>query len=201
MKKIILIDGENFIHLLITVLRQVDPTFTRDKLVEFPVRTLLASILEVSSEDEVYYFGTKLRLNTAPEALRQKVEQTRAFQAKWTNQLAKQNITFMKAGYLRVREAEPCQHCGKQEAILFEKGVDVAIAVKAVESASSDREIVFVTSDTDLLPAFRSAKARGATVTYVGFEENIIIALAATATKTRSFVKETILKLGEGLHG
>lgn len=196
MKKVVLIDGENFVHLLMHVFRENNPTFTRENLAGFPVRELLQSVLDLSDKDEVYYFDTKLKLSGAPESLLPKIEKTRAFQARWANNLANQNVTFVKSGYLRVRETEPCSRCGNQEFILLEKGVDVAIAVKAVESANKNIEIALVTSDTDLLPAFRSAKAMGATVTYVGFEENIIIALAATATRTRSIAKDKILQLG-----
>lgn len=197
MKKVVLIDGENFIHLLLHVMKAKNPAISREQLVDFPVRKLLESVIDLQKTDDVYYFGTKLKLGNAPAALRPKIEKTRAFQAKWTNNLAKQGIKFIKSGYLRVRETVPCSKCGNQEIILLEKGVDVALAVKAIEEANKTTEIIFITSDTDLLPAFRSAKQRDATVTYLGFEENIIIALAATASRTRSFARESILSLGE----
>jgi uncharacterized LabA/DUF88 family protein len=195
MKRIILIDGENFVHALLGVLRQINPSSSRESIANYPIRKLLASAIQLDEQDEVYYFGTKLKLASVPAELKERVERTRALQAQWANHLQAERITFIKAGYLRARETEACAQCGRREAILLEKGVDVALAVKAVETANPDTEIVFITSDTDLLPAMRSARALGAQVTYVGFEENIIIALAATATRTRSFTRENIVGL------
>ena len=198
MKQIVLIDGENFVHSLLNVLKERQPKITRADITSFPIKDLLKTIINIDIDTEIVYFATKLRLDTAKGRLKKKVESTRAFQAKWANNITKQGIHFVKAGYLRVREGEICTKCGHQEQYLLEKGVDVALAVEAVKNAKPGRNIFILSSDTDLLPAIKAANLLGAETTYIGFEPNIIIALTATTKNTRVLLSENILRLVKG---
>ena len=190
MKQLILIDGENFVHSLLQVLKEKNPKINRMGIVKYRIRALLGTVIKLDQDTEIIYFATKLRLNTAKGRLRKKVEDTRAFQAKWANNINKQGIRFIKAGYLRVRDGGACSNCGHKEQYLLEKGVDVALAVEAVKKARKDTNIFILSSDTDLLPAIKAANLLGAHTTYIGFESSIIIALAATTDNIRHYVKD-----------
>ena len=107
-------------------------------------------------------------------------------QAKFMNHIQQQKIQFIKVGYLRARELDPCQQCQHASWKLTEKGVDVGLAVRAVVEASEDTELVIVSADTDLLPALQQAKKRGARLIHVGYEYRPIAALSRAADITRT---------------
>lgn len=101
------------------------------------------------------------------------------------NHIQAQKIQFIKVGYLRAREVDPCVNCGHQGWKLAEKGVDVGLAVRAVADANDQTEIVVVSADTDLLPALQQAKKRGAKMIHIGYEYRPIAALSRAADITR----------------
>lgn len=67
-----------------------------------------------------------------------------------------------------------------------EKGVDVQMAVDMVRGAiKGEYDVVYlISSDTDLLPAIKTAKDEGKQVIYVGFENFVSQALARNCTGT-----------------
>lgn len=81
--------------------------------------------------------------------------------------LRKQEIKI-KLGYLLMSEGK-----------FHEKGVDVQIAVDIVRGAIKDEydEFYIISSDTDLLPAIKTAKDEKKKVIYIGFKDYISRAL------------------------
>ena len=76
-----------------------------------------------------------------------------------------------------------------------EKGVDVGIAVDIVFDSLSGLvdEVILVSSDTDLLPAIRVAKALGVKVTYIGFSDKMTRAIIARADASEVIRNQEII--------
>lgn len=101
------------------------------------------------------------------------------------NQIQSQKIHFIKVGYLRARETDPCEKCSHKSWKLAEKGVDVGLAVRMVTEANKDTELVVISADTDLLPAFIASAKLGAKIIHVGYETRPIYALTKVSDKSR----------------
>ena len=102
------------------------------------------------------------------------------------NQIQSQNIQFIKVGYLRAREIEPCKKCGDIQWKLTEKGVDVGLAVRIItEALQQDIEIVVISADTDLIPAFKAVQKMSRRIIHVGYENRPIASLSQSSNATR----------------
>lgn len=75
-----------------------------------------------------------------------------------------------------------------------EKGVDVQMAVDMLIAAyekTCDR-IIFISSDTDLLPAITQAKNKGKIIQYIGFSHQPSIALMRNCSRYRLLTKNEL---------
>jgi uncharacterized LabA/DUF88 family protein len=183
MKKILLIDGENFVHSIVHSLRRSKLIHSRTQLERFDCQELFAHITAGSHCADVAYYTTKVQVRSAPASLVESLNDIRAWNAKWVPYLANQHITFIKAGNLKVRDSKRCSTCGHKTSVLQEKGVDVRLAVDIVARAGRGVELYILSSDVDLMSAVVAAKNRGATVAYVAFEGTRNYALAKAADK------------------
>jgi uncharacterized LabA/DUF88 family protein len=168
-KAIILIDGSNFYFKLKSIGIKNQLTFDYKKLAKF----LVGKDNLISS---TYYIG---KVKTDKTTKSQKLHRN---QQKLLAQLRKHNFSY-KLGYL-------LKNGGKYH----EKGVDIQMAVDLLVAAyenTADR-IILVSSDTDLIPAIRKAKAMGKTVEYVGFSHQKSIALVAECNESRLLKLEDI---------
>ena len=185
MKRIVLIDGENLKFGLRSLFNDNLSLAPREILNKYNYRGLIEELLADSLPDEILWFGAKLRIYDQTDQIKAKSENAIRNQSKFVNELIKQNIKFIKVGYLRARETDPCAKCSHQAWKLAEKGVDVGLAVRAVTEALSGKEVVIISADTDLLPAIKAARSLDSRVMYVGYENRPIIALAKAANNTR----------------
>ena len=98
--------------------------------------------------------------------------------------LRKQNIEI-KLGYLLMSDGA-----------YHEKGVDVQIAVDIVRGAiKNEYDICYlISSDTDLLPAIKTAREEKKKIIYVGFENFVSRALANNCSSTVILKKSDITK-------
>ena len=82
---------------------------------------------------------------------------------------------------------------------LHEKGVDVNIAVDILVSTYEDLcdHIILVSSDTDLLPAIKTARDEGKKIIYVGFENFISRALSKNCSSYIILKKNQILEFNK----
>jgi len=80
-----------------------------------------------------------------------------------------------------------------------EKGVDVQIAVDIVRGSIKNEydKFYLVSSDTDLLPAIRTARDEGKEVIYIGFESFISRALLKNCSSYLIIKKDQILKFAK----
>ena len=133
---------------------------------------------------EILWFGARLRVYSQTEEVKLKSESAVRLQSYFVNEIQKQHITFVKIGYLRAREVE--LRDGTTEWKLVEKDVDIGLAVRIVAEAKPDTEIVVVSADTDLLPAFKQAQKQGARLIHLGYEDRPIVSLSNTPHATRT---------------
>ena len=145
---------------------------------------MLDEILQDNVPVEILWFGARLRVYDGNEEIKLKSESAVRQQSYFVNEIQKQKITFIKVGYLRAREVK-CEQ-GHASWKLVEKGVDVGLAVRIVTEAKAGVELVIVSSDTDILPAFKSADKLGAKLMYIGFENRPMASLSHAAHATRT---------------
>jgi uncharacterized LabA/DUF88 family protein len=199
MRRIVLIDGENLTYGLRKLLNE-DARYDkapRSVLNGYSFRKLIEELLEDEKPNEILWFGARLRRYDNNDQILAKSEAAIALQAGFVNMLQAQKITFIKVGYLRARESEPCNSCGNSEWNLVEKGVDVGLAVRMLQEANPDTEIVVMSADTDLLPALRAARKMGAKIMHIGYEHQPIAALSTNSDVTRLITKPLAKKCKE----
>jgi hypothetical protein len=184
MNRIALIDGENLVYGLRHLLGSDEQKADRSQIDGFDFRGLLEEILQDNIPSQILWFGARLRIYDENEEIKLKSEAAVRQQSYFVNDIQKQRITFIKVGYLRSREVE-CSE-GHMSWKLTEKGVDVGLAVRIVTEASSDTEIVVVSADTDLLPAFKAASKLEAKLIHIGYEYRPIASLSRAANATRT---------------
>jgi uncharacterized LabA/DUF88 family protein len=168
----VLIDGSNFYFKLKDLGLAKPLNFDFGKFAN-----LLAGDLKVVSK--IYYIG-KVRTDGT-----EKVQKLFDYQQKLLSKLISTGWRY-SLGYLM-----------KTDGKVREKGVDVSMAVDIVEMACKSKIDVFylVSSDSDLLPAVRSAIRNGKQVVYVGFSHKPSLALVANCTRSKLLEKSELEKL------
>lgn len=174
MKTVIFIDGENFMHQVRDVLYKRRIVRNRDDLTHYDIRALLGLALKDlpdfdSSRGKVLYYSTKVHVSDVSESLKERTENIKAWSEKLKEQLVKQNVDFIEAGHLLVREGKKCMECGHREPVLMEKGVDVQLATDLIRTSGDNVRLILLSSDGDLTPAVVEARRRGSEMIYVGF--------------------------------
>lgn len=192
MKNYVLIDGENFVHRVASVLQDNSLIRTRQSLKKLEVYNLVTSF--GMTPDVCNYYTTKIRVPKINNSFYKRIERMRKWNGQWIPYLANQGVTTVKAGLLRIRSSKTCAHCGKKTDVLQEKGVDVRLGVDIVSFAGKDRTIYVVSSDTDIIPAIVNAKNKGAKVVYVAIEGSEIDAIAKSASLMEVIKIKDILK-------
>lgn len=194
MRRLVLIDGENLIYGLRHLLDNDKQKADRSVINNFNFRGLIEELLSDNRPTQILWFGARLHIYNQSEELKLKSESAIKFQAKFMNLIQKQNIQFIKVGYLRARETEPCGLCGKQQWKLAEKGVDVGLAVRMVTESNNQTELVIISADTDLLPAFKATSKNGSKLMHIGYEYRPIMALSKSSYITRIITTPLALK-------
>ncbi len=192
MNQYILIDGENFVHGIVHVLRSKKMIRNRDQLHKIDMATILDDIK--TEPNAVRYYSTRIQVPSAESSLHDAIEKMRQWNAKWTPYLANQEVRFIKAGILKARSSKRCPHCHKKTEILLEKGVDVRIGVDIVSLGQNKAKIYILSSDSDIIPAVSAARANGARIIYVAIEGSINRGLSKSANQTIILKKAQIHK-------
>lgn len=184
MKRVVLIDGENLVYGLRHLLGSGGELADRSVLSGFNYRGLIEEVLADNIPTEILWFGARLRVYSQSEEIRLKSESAVRQQSYFVNEMQRQRITFVKIGHLRAREVELKD--GSTEWKLVEKGVDVGLAVRILVEANPDTEVVVVSADTDLLPAFKQAQKQGSSLIHVSYEHRPIASLSHASNATRT---------------
>lgn len=181
-KSIVYIDGQNFLFRAAEILAPKSLIEVKDDITAFDFRYLFENALK-EKKLLLKYYGTRLKhIKLTPELETKTTEIINATR-QLKNSLAKQGVNFITSGRLKLRDSDICKKCGSQDQRLQEKGVDVDIAVDMVSESQAGYTIYLVSSDTDLLPAVKKARAAGAEVVYVGFAKALTHALTANADR------------------
>lgn len=162
----LLIDGENFKNKIKYVFKESG----KNKPIwhSYDFKGLLDKVLQGKKINRTIFYFAKIKedLQTR-EKSKQLIEEQRLLKT----YLEKQGFEVILAGRVR-GQMEESGFSGKQNLVFKEKGVDVKIAVDMV-SWSCDKkinEIILGSSDSDLQPAIREIRRRGASCVYLGFE-------------------------------
>ncbi|MEX2014452.1 MAG: NYN domain-containing protein [Candidatus Saccharimonadales bacterium] len=182
------IDGENCRKGLARVLSDQGLIKNERTLINYRLRDLLEDVL-ASEGIEICYYASKIKLPqgyTPSKAVLNHINVIRQYSRKWIPHLSSQGIEYIKAGSLKVKSSKKCANCGKTQDILQEKGVDVRIAIDALDDVYSKnkKHVVIMSSDTDLCPAMHRIQSYNAHVTYVCFADAPNRAIAAVADET-----------------
>ena len=179
METILLIDGENFKGKIKGIFKEVGKK--RPVWHEYDFKGLLDKVLDgLTINRKVFYFA---RVKEHPDS-RDKSKQLIEDQRLLKNHLEKLGFEVILSGRVRGQWEEG--HGGKKTLVFKEKGVDVKVAVDMV-SLSCDKkvkEIILGSSDSDLQPAIKEVRERGANCVYLGFESQPNKGLTFTTNRT-----------------
>ncbi len=190
MKTILFVDWENFRKKIKEVLefeKKLDFEWHN-----FDFEGLFKLVLNGISIDEIRFYAGKLEQN---QQTLQKSQELIQSQRLLKNTLEAKGFNFIYAGKVRQHGIE-FDSKGKQRPSFKEKGVDVKIAVDMLATAY-DKDIdqcILASSDSDLQPAVREIKLRGAQVIYLGFEQNPNKGLSYTTDRTILIRNAEIIK-------
>ena len=196
MRNIVYIDGQNFLYKVSEILVKYDFINDKQELNAIDIWSLFEKLFP-NEELEIYFFGVtkiKRRSDLGQEILDKSIRFSDNLRRVRSN-LSKQNITYIEAGKLKIRDSDVCKNCGSKDYRYQEKGVDVGIAVNMVKDALMNNvdRIILVSSDTDLIPAILCAKRADKNVTYVGFSKRLTRALVNECDAIQVFRDDEII--------
>lgn len=166
---IILIDGSNFYFKL--------KDLKLHNLLTFNFRKFVLKLARSNKVVSVCYYVGRIRQDGSPQT-----EKLFNAQQKLLGRLKKHKISY-QLGYLL-----------KSGGIYHEKGVDVQIAVDILVATYENLtdKIILVSSDTDLAPAIKKARAKDKIVEYVGFSHKPSVAMVSFCTESTLLKKEDL---------
>ncbi|OGY22886.1 MAG: hypothetical protein A2172_03015 [Candidatus Woykebacteria bacterium RBG_13_40_15] len=176
MEKILVqFDGSNFYNKVKKILPKLH-------LTEFDYAALAKSIVKAGNINLIYYVGEIKQYDNNKKSLTLYSNQQKLFTS-----LRNQRIEI-KLGYLLMSDGK-----------FHEKGVDVQIAVDIVRGSIKNEydKCYLISSDTDLLPAIKTAKDEGKEIIYVGFENFISRALLNNCSSNIVLKKKDILQVAK----
>lgn len=196
----ILIDGENFRHQIAHVLLLNKKIIDGHAYFKFDTQNFLKEALATQVTEAAYY-TTRIKQprQKIPVKLQKRITSINEANRKFIADLANQEIVIVKAGYLRVRESGSCVYCGKKTMVLQEKGVDVRVATDLVLASQKDKQVVMISSDSDLVPALQAVRAQGVEVIYFCYAGWLNRSVAAQSSKTITFDDKLVLKYFRGI--
>lgn len=200
---IVFVDGENFRQNLTKELLKKKLIQHPDTMYKYDVVGLMREALLVD-DVEVWYYASEIKLPRGHEIESDVFEQMRVIEKKakrWVPMLEEQGIKYIKAGNLKPKMARPCRHCGKQDEIIQEKGVDVRMALDIFEQCLVPEcdEIAVMSSDVDLCPVYRKAHLHWTRVRYVCFADRMNRAVNSACYKTMAISPAMVKSHFEGI--
>lgn len=193
------IDGENYRHCIVKILRDNNSLDNLEQVAQFPLRKLLEETLDQNNLD-IYYYAAKIKMPVGyipSKEVKLQADDIKGFVRTLVPCLKDQSIVYIKAGYLKVKSGKKCPKCGHVNEVLQEKGVDVRLAVDILNDAYNKKTgiIVVFSSDTDLIPALNRAKELGVKVVYFAHADSINRAISAVADSTVTFTEARATQL------
>lgn len=178
METILLIDGENLKGKIKTVFRENGKS--KPVWHEYDFKGLFNKVLTgIKISKTVFYFARIKEHESSKEKSKLLIEEQRLLK----NHLEMQGFEVIMGGRVR-GQIEDIN--GKKILVFKEKGVDVKIAVDMVSLACDHKvkEIILVSSDSDLQPAIKEVRDRKVDCLYLGFEAQPNKGMTYTTNKT-----------------
>lgn len=197
---IVFIDGENYRQNLAQILAESAILPDKDTAFKFDTAKLLKDILNQQDLD-IRYHASEIKTPkgyTPTKNVQKHLTMIKDRMRKWVASLKAQDITYIKAGNLKVKESKTCHKCGTKTEILQEKGVDVRLALDIFETSLNKKttEIAVFSSDTDICPALHKAKDNKTRIKYICFATRVNRTISAVCDET---ITITLPKLQEYL--
>ena len=185
---LVLIDGENFRQNLAAILADEGIIDDKDVFFKYDIAGLLKDVLDQKNLD-IHYYASEIKTPKGympNKNTMKRLTKIKEKMRKWVPMLKQQNIDYIKAGNLKVKEGKTCRKCRLKNEILQEKGVDVRIALDILESSIDKRckELAIVSSDTDLCPAYHKSKKYNTKLIYICFASKVNRAVSAVCNET-----------------
>lgn len=204
MKNIVYIDGQNFLYKTSEILVKHGLILDKQDLHAINIRPMLEKLFP-GEELKIRFFGVA-KIKRRPDLGQEILDKSIRFSdnlRRVRNSMASQNIAYIEAGKLKIRDSDICKTCGNKDYRYQEKGVDVGVAVSVVEDALRNEvdRVILVSSDTDLIPAILCAKRAGKNVTYVGFSERLTRALVDECDATQALRDDEIIEAYKTANG
>lgn len=191
MKRILLVDGENFKGKIKQVFKEAEKI--RPDWHHYDFRGLLDKVLTGMTFDrQVFYFAKRSEHSASTEKSRQLIEEQRLLKT----HLERTGFEVVLSS--RVRGQMERDHAGHEALTFKEKGVDVRIAVDMVSFACDGtvKELTLASSDSDLQPAIREIRKRQVSCVYLGFEMQPNKGLTYTTDRTILIRNAEVLAAG-----
>lgn len=196
-QKIVFVDGENFRQRVVELLCNQGVIADKNAYFSLDVRGLIEDILGINRVEINYYTSEiKTPKGYTPSArIQRQVDGIKENSRRWVAMLKSQDINYIKAGNLKVKEGKECNHCHKTQEILQEKGVDVRIALDMLELSyrTKNTNIVSISSDTDLCPSYHKIRKRKCKTTYICFSDSVNRAVAAATDETITITPQKVI--------
>lgn len=163
------IDGENLRHYVENVLKNEGHKNKTINDIDLP--KLLNNVLKGLKISGRTFYSAKLHIYQEYPKYIEKSKDLIRRQRILKTELEKNGFDFVISGHVR---AFRVRVNGKEVVVFKEKGVDVRIAVDLVSNACDKKvdTVILCSSDSDLQPAVKEARARKLKVIYLGFEIN-----------------------------
>jgi len=175
MKRVLLVDGENFKGKIKSVLmaKEVNDLIWH----EYDFKKLFDKTLEGLEINEVFFYFARIKDHPqSSEKSKQLIEEQRLLK------------TYLEGcGFKVIMAGSVRGNLDKNGVLIFkEKGVDVRIGVDMVVLACDKKvdSIVLASSDSDLQPAIKEVSSRGVECIYLGFEMQPNKGITYTTTRT-----------------
>ena len=196
-QKIVFVDGENFRQRVVELLCNQGVIADKNAYFSLDVRGLIEDILGINRV-EINYYASEIKTPkgyTPSARIQRQVDGIKENSRRWVAMLKSQDINYIKAGNLKVKEGKECNHCHKTQEILQEKGVDVRIALYMLELSyrTKNTNIVSISSDTDLCPSYHKIRKRKCKTTYICFSDSVNRAVAAATDETITITPQKVI--------
>ena len=196
-QKIVFVDGENFRQRVVELLCHQGVIADKNAYFSLDVRGLIEDVLGISGV-EINYYASEIKTPkgyTPSVRIQRQVDGIKENSRRWVAMLKRQDINYIKAGNLKVKEGKECNHCHKTQEILQEKGVDVRMALDMLELSykTKNTSVVSVSSNTDLCPSYHKIRKRKCKTTYICFSDSVNRAVAAATDETITITPQKVM--------
>lgn len=185
----VFVDGENFRQRLTEILEDLGLVKSGASY-SYDVAGLIKDVLG-RDDAEILYYASEIKTPvgyTPSIPIKRRITKIKANMRRWVADLSNQGVKYIKAGNLKVKEGRPCTKCHAKQEHLQEKGVDVRLALDVFEWSldETNREIIVVSSDTDICPVYHKIKKRnaGISIKYLCFATSVNRAVSAATDET-----------------